>query len=66
MDETERLAIIEREAGAAWVWIEAHIQALEKRDDMDDERKAYWLDRWRQRQREMVEIGSRTLRGRRS
>lgn len=65
MDQSERLSSIEREAGSAWTWIEAHIQALEARDDMDSDRKAYWIDRWRKSQREFVEIGGRAYRDRR-
>lgn len=63
MDQSERRAIIESEAGSAWSWIEAHIQALDARDDMDDDRKAYWRDRWRKTQRTFVEIGGRARHG---
>lgn len=64
MDEPERRSVIESEAGAAFAWIEAHIQRVES-GDMDDDRKAYWTDRWRQRQREMIEIGGRAYHDRR-
>ncbi len=57
-DRSERLSAIEGVAADAWVWIEARIQALEARD-IDEDRKAYWRERWRKRQQEMVEIGAR-------
>jgi len=58
LDRLQRLSAIEAVAGDAYVWIEAHIQALEARD-IDEERKAYWVERWRKRQREFVQIGGR-------
>lgn len=58
LDRSERLSAIEAIAGDAYVWIEARIKALEARD-MDEERKAYWVQRWRKRQQDMVQIGGR-------
>lgn len=57
-DRSERLSAIETIAGDAYVWIEARIQALRARD-IDEERKTYWIERWRKRQQEMVQIGAR-------
>lgn len=63
MDRSERLGAIVDVATDALMWIDAHIADLEN-SDLDGERKANFLERWRKRRQEILEIGARSYHAR--